>query len=138
MKRALKRPMEVSEMEKAVEATLVLEGELRERELLEVGERLFRLMHRGCTWVVLDFFEVAHVDYRSVRPLLARAEMFRKAGGGLFLTGLTPYIARILKVGGALPSHFDCYPRIEDAWEAIALHKAGFPVRPKVPTLRAS
>lgn len=111
---------EVGTLERVVEATLVLEGELRERELLEVGEKLFRLMHRGCRWVVLDFFDVPHVDYRGVRPLIARAELFKRAGGGIVLTGLRPYLARILQVGGAGPGIFDCYPRIEDAWAAIA------------------
>jgi anti-anti-sigma factor len=127
--------MEVSELEKAVEATLVLEGELRERELLEAGEQLFRLMHRGCRWVVLDFFDVSHVDYRGVRTLITRGELFRKAGGGLVLTGLTPYIARILQVGGVHPEHFDCYPRIEDAWEAISRERSW--LRPAAPALRA-
>lgn len=129
--------MEVSELEKAVEATLVLEGELRERELLEVGEQLLRLMHRGCCWVVLDFFEVAHVDYRGVRHLLRRAELFRKAGGGIALTGLTPYIARILQVGGTHPEHFDCYARIEDAWEAISRERSWRKPAPNEPALRA-
>lgn len=105
-----------------VEATLVLEGELRERELFEVAEKLSWLMHRGCRWVVLDFFDVPHIDYRGVRPLLAEVTAFRKAGGDVKLTGISPYLDKILRVGGAY-GVFDLYPRPKDAWAGIAAQR---------------
>ena len=103
---------------KAVEATLVLEGELGERELFEVGEKLFRLAHLGCRWVVLDFSDVAHVDYRGVRPLMARRALFREAGGDIKLSGLSPYLRAIFRAAGAHGA-FEVYPKARDARVAI-------------------
>ncbi len=81
--------------------TVVLEGEIGERELADLSEMLFRLATRGAHEVVLDLAEVSHFDYRGVRPLLHRADLFRRAGGDIKLAGLSPYLAAIFRSAGA-------------------------------------
>ncbi len=81
--------------------TMVLEGEICEREHRQVLEMLFRTASRGVCRVVLDLTEVSHFDYRGVRPLMARAELFRSAGGDLKLCGLSPYLKAIFRSAGA-------------------------------------
>ncbi|MHB8872664.1 MAG: STAS domain-containing protein [Myxococcaceae bacterium] len=81
--------------------TVVLEGEIGERELKQVMQMLFRITSRGVTRVVMDLSEVSHFDYRGVRPLTARAELLRDAGGDLKLCGLSPYLAAIFRSAGA-------------------------------------
>jgi anti-anti-sigma factor len=98
--------------------TLVLEEELGLEELEQVGEELFRLMHRGRTRVVLDLSEVPHLDYRGVRPLVARAERFRQAGGDIKLCGLSPYLAAIFRAAGAHQA-FECYATRAEAQAAF-------------------
>jgi anti-anti-sigma factor len=105
--------------------TLLLEGELSADELAQVCEELGRRMQRGLRQVVLDFSEVAHVDYRGVRPLMARAESIRRTGGDVKLSGLSPYLAAIFRAAGAHDA-FECYPHMNDARAAFALARAPF------------
>jgi anti-anti-sigma factor len=105
--------------------TLMLEGELGEKELSQVCEELGRRLQRGVRQVVLDFAEVAHLDYRGVRPLMARSEGFRRAGGGIKLSGLSPYLAAIFRAAGA-HDRFEMYPHMNDARAAFALMRAPF------------
>ncbi|MDC0709594.1 STAS domain-containing protein [Stigmatella sp. ncwal1] len=105
--------------------TLCLEGELSERDLHAVSEDLFRRLQRGLRQAVIDFSEVAHLDYRGVKALVARAEGFRRAGGDIKLSGLSPYLAAILRAAGAHGA-FEVYPHMNDARAAFALARAPF------------
>ena len=105
--------------------TLLLEGELSVDELTQVCEELGRRMQRGLRHVVLDFSEVSHLDYRGVRPLMARTESIRRTGGDVKLSGLSPYLAAIFRAAGAHDA-FECYPHMNDARAAFALARAPF------------
>jgi anti-anti-sigma factor len=105
--------------------TLLLEGELSADELAQVCEELGRRMQRGLRGVVLDFSEVEHLDYRGVRPLMARTESIRRTGGDVKLSGLSPYLAAIFRAAGAHDA-FECYPHMNDARAAFALARAPF------------
>lgn len=105
--------------------TVLLEGELGVEELGKLGEELARRLHRGVRQVVLDFSEVGHLDYRGVRPLMVRAEGFRRAGGDVKLSGLSPYLAAIFRAAGA-HDRFEVYPHMNDARAAFALMRAPF------------
>lgn len=105
--------------------TLMLEGELLEKDLVQVCDDLAGRMQRGLRNAVLDFSDVSHLDYRGVKPLLARAEAFRKAGGDIKLSGLSPYLAAILRAAGA-HDRFELYPHMNDARAAFALARAPF------------
>ncbi|WP_224245326.1 STAS domain-containing protein [Hyalangium gracile] len=105
--------------------TLMLEGELGEQALAQVCEELAGRLHRGVRQVVVDFSEVAHLDYRGVKPLMARAEAFRRAGGDIKLAGLSPYLAAIFRAAGA-HDRFEMYPHMNDARAAFALMRAPF------------
>ena len=105
--------------------TLMLEGELLEKDLAQVCEELVRRMQRGLRNVVLDFSDVSHLDYRGVKPLVARAEAFRKAGGDVKLSGLSPYLSAIFRAAGAYNA-FEFYPHMNDARAAFALARAPF------------
>ena len=114
---AVNRPEERVVAEKVV--TMFLDGEIGERKLVEVNEMLFRLAHRGTRNVVIDLTEVSHFDYRGVKPLLARAEVFRKAGGDIKLSGLSAYLAAILRSTGAHDA-FDVFAVASDARAAFS------------------
>jgi anti-anti-sigma factor len=105
--------------------TLMLEGELLEKDLARVCEELVLRMQRGLRNVVLDFSDVSHLDYRGVKPLVARAEAFRKAGGDVKLSGLSPYLSAIFRAAGAYNA-FEFYPHMNDARAAFALARAPF------------
>ncbi len=82
-------------------STLVLEGEICEREVRDVCQMVDRLWMRGVRQLVIDFTEVNHFDYRGVKPLLTRAGKLRSDGGDLKLCGLSPYIHAIFRSAGA-------------------------------------
>lgn len=105
--------------------TLMLEGELDVAALEQVGQELARKLQVGVRQVVVDFSEVAHLDYRGVRPLMSRAEGFRRAGGDVKLSGLSPYLAAIFRAAGA-HDRFEVYPHMNDARAAFALMRAPF------------
>ena len=105
--------------------TRMLEGELSEQDLLELCDDLGRKLQRGTRQVVLDFGDVGHLNYRGVKPLMARTEVFRRAGGDVKLSGLSPYLAAIFRAAGAHDC-FEIYPHMNDARAAFALARAPF------------
>jgi anti-sigma B factor antagonist len=98
--------------------TLYLDGEITERELLHLGNELFRLAQRNTRHIILDFSEVSHLDYRGVRPLSSRAEVFRRGGGDIKLSGLSPYLLAIFRAAGAHDA-FEFFPTSEQAKLAV-------------------
>lgn len=98
--------------------TLALEGEIGERELAEVFELLFRTAARGSCKVVMDLAGVQHFDYRGVKPLLARAQLFRRAGGDIKLCGLSAYLHTIFRSAGAHDA-FEYFPALPEARAAF-------------------
>ena len=93
---------------------VVLEGELGKAEHLDLSRLLFRLTQAHVHRVVLDLSGVSHFDYRGVRPLIRRAEVFRELGGDVRLCGLSPYLFAIFQSAGASEA-FDYYATQEDA-----------------------
>lgn len=105
--------------------TVLLEGELSERELSQVADELLRRSGRGVRYLVLDFSEVPHLNYRGVKPLVARVEALRRAGSDVKLSGLSPYLRAIFRAAGA-HDVFEFYPHLNDARAAFALARAPF------------
>lgn len=99
--------------------TVRLEGELTLDELRRVGEEVFRLATRGLRNVVLDFTQVSHLDYRGLRPLVARAEMLRAAGGNVVACGLSGYLVHIFRAAGAHEA-FEFYADPDNARASFA------------------
>lgn len=80
--------------------TMVLEGEIDATEMNDIGEMLFRLSMDGVHRLVIDFAGVTHFDFRGVKPLLRRADVFRELGGDIKLAGLSPYVFAIFRSAG--------------------------------------
>ena len=99
--------------------TVVLEGELSLNDLRKVGEELFRLAMRGHKNVVLDLSQVNHLDYRGLRPLAARADMFRAAGGDVRISGLSGYLMHIFSAAGTHDA-FQFFADTENARQSFA------------------
>jgi anti-anti-sigma regulatory factor len=93
---------------------MVLEGEISRDELGDIGDMLFRLTTSGSLNVVIDFTEVTHFDYRGVKPLMRKAEVFRELGGDVRLSGLSAYLMAIFRSAGANDA-FDYFASVEDA-----------------------
>jgi anti-sigma B factor antagonist len=102
--------------------TLILEGELGLREMAQVGEELFRLAHRGRRRIVLDLSDVNHVDFRALRPLVARANLLRRAGGDIKVCGLSGYVAHIFRAAGAHDA-FEFFVHPDNARAAFGLSR---------------
>ena len=98
--------------------TMILEGEIGKDDLPQISEMLFRVAHRGVTRIVIDFEGVTHFDFRGVKPLVQRAEVFRKAGGDIKLSGLSPYLHAIFRSAGGAGA-FDFYAQKDDAVSAF-------------------
>lgn len=94
--------------------TLMLDGELGEMEMADVCDELFRIAHRGHRNLVIDLTDVSHIDYRHVRPLVARARVFRNGGGDIKLAGLSPYLQAVFRAAGA-QNDFEYYADPEQA-----------------------
>ena len=121
-----KRVVETIEEEEVVqvskssrELTLFMEGELNARDLSHLGNHLVRLAAKGIRHVVVDLSDVGHLDYRGLKPLMDRAIQFKNYGGDIRLTGLSPYLATILRVAGA-HTVFGCYREPTSVHEAYA------------------
>lgn len=109
--------------------TLVLEGEIEKTDLPQIFEMLFRVAHRGATRIVIDFDGVTHFDFRGVKPLVQRAEVFRKAGGDIKVSGLSPYLHAIFRSAGGAGA-FDFYAQKAEAVSAFA--RGAFARRPEL------
>ena len=94
--------------------TMVLEGEIGRDDLPQIAEMLFRIAHRGVTRIVIDFDGVTHFDFRGVKPLVQRAELFRKAGGDIKLSGMSPYLHAIFRSAGGAGA-FDFFAEKDEA-----------------------
>ena len=112
--------------------TLVLFGELRERELSKLGETLLHLARSGQLDVVLDMRNVSHIHFKGVNPLGLLARSFRLGGGDIKLAGPSKYLAQVLRAGG---SHgiFEVYATPEEASEAFTRD----PLAPALPAAAA-
>lgn len=94
--------------------TMVLEGEITGVEMGDIAEMIFALSADGVTQLVIDMTDVSHFDFRGVKPLLRRAEVFRELGGDIKLAGLSPYVHAIFRSAGANDA-FDYFATAQDA-----------------------
>jgi|GEM_PF-957480 Anti-anti-sigma regulatory factor (antagonist of anti-sigma factor) len=95
-------------------AVIRCEGEMGDMELAHIGEELFRLNSYGYNRVVLDLSNVTHVDYRGLGHLSVQARDLRAGGGDVKLSGLSNYLAAILRAAG-YEDAFETYASIDDA-----------------------
>ncbi|HEY8207401.1 MAG TPA: anti-sigma factor antagonist [Myxococcaceae bacterium] len=102
--------------------TMTIEGELDAEDMTEIGAELFRLAHRGYRRIVLDLGGVSHIHYRGLRPLAARAELYRRGGGDIKLCGVSAYLFDILRAAG-LHEKFDVRATAEDARAAFSAER---------------
>lgn len=100
-------------------STLTLMGELDRDALQAVRYRMVRLVDQGCIWLVLDFTEVSHLDYRGVPWLVSQAQEFRRRGGDVKVAGLSRYLQAIFRAAGAHDA-FEVYEDAADAREALS------------------
>jgi anti-anti-sigma factor len=116
---AVEAELVVERKQEGRELTLFLEGELGSGELQGLGEHFLRLAARGIRHLTVDLSDVSHMDYRGLPPLIDRATQFRTLGGDVRLTGLSPYLATILRVAGA-HTVFACYREPSSVREAYS------------------
>jgi anti-anti-sigma factor len=80
---------------------LHLTGELGPREIERVGRALLSLLRKHKTKMVLDFQEVDHIHYPSIRPLVETIAKLRRYRGDLKFAGMNDYTQRIFRFVGA-------------------------------------
>jgi anti-sigma B factor antagonist len=101
---------------------IAAEGELGEREIVDLGDEMVRLACTSRCNLVLDLSAAHHVDYRQVRALAARARLLRSAGGDLKLCGLSGYLQAIFRASG-LFADFSIHEDAADATRAFAIER---------------
>jgi len=99
--------------------TMHIEGELDAQDMAEIGAELFRLAHRGYRRIAIDLGGVTHIDYRGLKPLAARAELYRRGGGDIKLCRVSAYLYSIFRAVGVHET-FDVHATAEDARAAFA------------------
>ena len=99
--------------------TMRIDGELDAHDMTEIGAELFRLAHRGYRRIVIDLGGVSHVDYRGLKPLAARADLYRQGGGDIKLCRVSAYLSAIFRAVGVHEA-FDVHATVEDARAAFA------------------
>ena len=102
--------------------TMSIEGELDAEDMTEIGAELFRLAHRGWRRIVIDLGGVSHIDYRGLKPLAARAELYRSGGGDIKLCRVSAYLFAILRAVGVHEA-FDVHGTAEDAQAAFSAER---------------
>src|SRR5512147_1155109 len=98
--------------------TMHIEGELDAQDMTEIGAELFRLAHRGYRRIVIDLDGVTHIDYRGLKPLAARADLYRQGGGDIKLCRVSAYLFAIFRAVGVHEA-FDVHATAEDAQAAF-------------------
>jgi anti-anti-sigma factor len=115
----LKAADEQNETEKTRDVlTMSIEGELDHQDMWEIGAELFRLAHRGYRRVVIDLGGVEHLDYRGLKALAARAELYRTAGGDIKLARVSAYLFAIFQAAGVHES-FEVFRSADEARAAF-------------------
>lgn len=107
-------------------AVFTLEGEVGQLLAADLSEALFRLVNRRTLKVVLDLSRVVHLDYRALKPLMARVRVLRCGGGDIKLAGLSSYLLAILRVAGA-HDVFECHATLAQACGAFGWDGASSP-----------
>ncbi len=102
---------------------MVLEGEISRDEMSDLGDMLFRFTTDSVINVVIDFAGVTHFDYRGVKALVRKADVFRELGGDVRLSGLSPYLYAIFRAAGAHDA-FDFFVSLDEA--VASFHRSLF------------
>ena len=113
------RQAEVEPSLRLKHTTLSCMGELDRDAIRAIRDRMGRLLDQGCVWLVLDFTEVSHLDYRGVPWLVSQTEEFRRRGGDVKEAGLSRYLQAIFRAAGAHDA-FEVYEDAGDAREALS------------------
>lgn len=88
-------------------ALLRAAGELGPRDMAALRAAITEALDGGAHQVVVDMSRVEHIDYVTLGVLVERAARARALGGGLMLSGCSPYLQDILRFAGvhlALPT----------------------------------
>jgi anti-anti-sigma factor len=93
-------------------AVVELKGELGPREVEKVGRTLFSLLRKRKNKMVLNFQEVEHVHYPSIRPLVETISKLKRYRGDLKFAGMNEYTRSIFNFVGAndFVEHFHTVP----------------------------
>jgi anti-anti-sigma factor len=82
-------------------AVLDLKGELGPPEIEKVGRAMFSLLRKRRTKMVLNFQDVDHVHYPSIRPLVETISKLKRFHGDLKFAGMSDYTKMIFWFVGA-------------------------------------
>lgn len=99
-------------------AVIRCDGEMGDLELATICEEMFRLNSKGFPNVVLDLSNVSHLDYRGLPGLLRCTRALRASGGDLKLSGMSGYLATIIRATGFEDS-FESYDSVSEAKRAF-------------------
>ncbi len=82
-------------------AILDLKGEIGPHEVERVGRALFSLLRKRHTKMVLNFHQVDHIHYPSIRPLVETISKLKRYHGDLKFAGMNDYTQSIFRFMGA-------------------------------------
>ncbi|HSQ59044.1 MAG TPA: STAS domain-containing protein [Acidobacteriota bacterium] len=80
--------------------TLRLFGSLGDGELRRVLDAIVEQARGPREFLLIDFSDVEHVDFRAVPDFLAALGRWRDRSATIWLVGVTPYVRRLMDVSG--------------------------------------
>lgn len=80
--------------------TLRLFGSLGERELRRVLDAIVERARGPRDFLLIEFSDVEHVDFRAVPDFLAALGRWRDRNAAIWLVGVSPYVRRLMDVSG--------------------------------------
>ncbi|MBL7685077.1 MAG: STAS domain-containing protein [Deltaproteobacteria bacterium] len=82
-------------------AVIDLKGDVGPQEVEKVGKTLFSLLRKRRSKVVLNFQQVDHVHYPSIRPLIEVVSKLKRLRADLKFAGMSSYTQSIFEFVGA-------------------------------------
>ncbi|MFO1518098.1 MAG: STAS domain-containing protein [bacterium] len=94
-------------------AVLDLKGEIGPQEVERVARALFSLLRKRHNKMVINFQNVDHVHYPSIRPLVETISKLKRFQGDLKFAGMNDYTQSIFRFVGAndFVENFDTVPQ---------------------------
>lgn len=82
--------------------TAVLSGELDHHNASEIRGRLDRMLDGGVKELTLDMSGITFMDSSGIGVILGRYRRMNESGGNLYISGLSGYAEKILRMAGVL------------------------------------
>ncbi|MEN6551353.1 MAG: STAS domain-containing protein [Methanobacterium sp.] len=97
---------------------LFLDGKLDAYQSIELEKCVNRVIHSGCTCLLLNFQGVDYISSSGLRVVLSSLKQLKKSGGKMVLSNLHPYVMEVFEISG-FKQIFEIYESEEEALKSF-------------------